>query len=98
VSDTDRVSRSRRSQIPVASRKSDRPAASGFLLRNAPLAQLVAAVRETAAGEAQIAPAIVQRMVEEFVRRLAPGTTRPTALDELTARELKVLKLIARAL
>jgi DNA-binding NarL/FixJ family response regulator len=55
-------------------------------------------VRATAAGEAQLAPAIVQRMVEEFVRRPAPGRTRPGALDELTERELDVLKLLARGL
>jgi DNA-binding NarL/FixJ family response regulator len=72
--------------------------ASGFLLKNAPPAQLVAAVRATAAGEAQLAPAIVQRMVEEFLRRPAPGTSRPAALDELTERELDVLKLLARGL
>jgi DNA-binding NarL/FixJ family response regulator len=72
--------------------------ASGFLLKNAPPAQLVAALRATAAGEAQLAPAIVQRMVEEFVRRPAPGTTRPAALDKLTARETEVLKLLARGL
>jgi DNA-binding NarL/FixJ family response regulator len=72
--------------------------ASGFLLKNAPPAQLIAAVRATAAGEAQLAPAIVQRMVEEFLRRPAPGTTRPAALDELTERELDVLKLLARGL
>ena len=72
--------------------------ASGFLLKNAPPAQLVAAVHATAAGEAQIAPAIVRRMVEEFVRRPPPGTTRPTALSELTEREIDVLKLIARGL
>jgi DNA-binding NarL/FixJ family response regulator len=72
--------------------------ASGFLLKNAPPAQLVAAVRATAAGEAQIAPAIVRRMVEEFVRRPPPGTTRPAALSELTEREIDVLKLIARGL
>jgi DNA-binding NarL/FixJ family response regulator len=72
--------------------------ASGFLLKNAPPAQLVAAVRATAAGEAQLAPAIVQRMVEEFLRRPAPGTTRPAALDELTERELDVLRLLARGL
>jgi DNA-binding NarL/FixJ family response regulator len=72
--------------------------ASGFLLKNAPPAQLVAAVRATAAGEAQLAPAIVQRMVEEFVRRPAPGTTRPAALDKLTDRETEVLKLLARGL
>jgi DNA-binding NarL/FixJ family response regulator len=72
--------------------------ASGFLLKNAPPAQLVAALRATAAGEAQLAPAIVQRMVEEFVRRPAPGTTRPAALDKLTDREAEVLKLLARGL
>jgi DNA-binding NarL/FixJ family response regulator len=72
--------------------------ASGFLLKNAPPAQLVAALRATAAGEAQLAPAIVQRMVEEFVRRPPPGTTRPAALDKLTDREAEVLKLLARGL
>jgi DNA-binding NarL/FixJ family response regulator len=72
--------------------------ASGFLLKNAPPAQLVAALRATAAGEAQLAPAIVQRMVEEFVRRPAPGTTRPATLDKLTDRETEVLKLLARGL
>lgn len=72
--------------------------ASGFLLKNAPPAQLVAAVRATATGDAQLAPAIVQRMVEEFVRRPPPGAARPRALDELTDRELDVLRLVARAL
>jgi DNA-binding NarL/FixJ family response regulator len=72
--------------------------ASGFLLKNAPPAQLVSAVRATAAGDAQLAPAIVQRMVEELVRRPAPGRMRPGVLDELTARELDVLKLLARGL
>jgi DNA-binding NarL/FixJ family response regulator len=72
--------------------------ASGFLLKNAPPAQLVAAVRATHAGEAQLAPAIVQRMVDEFVSRPAPGTTRPAALERLTERELGVLKLLARGL
>jgi DNA-binding NarL/FixJ family response regulator len=72
--------------------------ASGFMLKNAPPQRLVDAVRATAAGEAQLAPAIVQRMVDEFVRRPAPGASRPPAMEELTARELDVLKLIARGL
>lgn len=72
--------------------------ASGFLLKNARPAQLVAAVRATAAGEAQIAPQIVQRMVEDFVRRPPPGTSKPAALGELSDRELDVLKLVARGL
>jgi len=72
--------------------------ASGFLLKNAPPAQLVTAVRATAGGDATIAPEIVRRMVEEFVRRPPPGTAKPKRLDELSKRELDVLKLIARGL
>jgi DNA-binding NarL/FixJ family response regulator len=72
--------------------------ASGFLLKNAPPAQLVESVRATAAGEARLAPAIIQRMLGELVRRPPPGTTRPAELDELTDRELDVLKLLARGL
>jgi DNA-binding NarL/FixJ family response regulator len=72
--------------------------ASGFMLKNAPPGRLVEAVRATAAGEAQVAPSIVQRMVTEFVRRPSPGATRPPELDELTDRELEVLRLIARGL
>jgi DNA-binding NarL/FixJ family response regulator len=71
--------------------------ASGFLLKDAPRDQLVGAVRTVAAGDALLAPALVRRLVEDFVRRPAPGS-RPTALDELTARELEVLLLIARGL
>jgi DNA-binding NarL/FixJ family response regulator len=72
--------------------------ASGFLLKNAPPAQLVAAVRATARGDAQVAPEIVRRMVDEFVRRPPPGATKPDALTELSERELDVLKLVARGL
>jgi DNA-binding NarL/FixJ family response regulator len=72
--------------------------ASGFMLKNAPPQRLVDAVHATAAGEAQLAPEIVQRMVQEFVRRPTPGATRPSELEELTNRELDVLKLVARGL
>jgi DNA-binding NarL/FixJ family response regulator len=72
--------------------------ASGFMLKNAPPQRLVDAVRATAAGESQLAPEIVQRMVQEFVRRPTPGATRPSELEELTNRELDVLKLVARGL
>jgi DNA-binding NarL/FixJ family response regulator len=75
-----------------------RAGASGFLLKNAPPAELIAALRATARGDAQLAPAIVRRMVEEFVRRPAPGTVQPEALAELTAREVDVLRLVARGL
>jgi DNA-binding NarL/FixJ family response regulator len=72
--------------------------ASGFLLKNAPPSQLVAAVRATAAGETHIAPSIVERMVTDFVRRPPPGAGRPAALEQLTDREVEVLKLVARGL
>ena len=75
-----------------------RAGASGFLLKNAPPAELVSALRATARGDAQLAPAIMRRMVEEFVRRPPPGTIRPEALADLTAREFDVLKLLARGL
>lgn len=70
--------------------------ASGFLLKSAPPAQLTQAIRTVAAGDALLAPSITRRLVEQFVRRPAPGSKRPTRLAELTDRELEVLGLIAR--
>jgi DNA-binding NarL/FixJ family response regulator len=51
-----------------------------------------------AAGESLLAPAITQRLIEEFVRRPPPGSGPPAELAELTERELEVLKLIAQGL
>ena len=72
--------------------------ASGFLLKDAPRDQLVGAVRTVAAGEALLAPALVRRLIEDFVRRPAPGARSPTELNDLTGRELEVLTLVARGL
>jgi DNA-binding NarL/FixJ family response regulator len=72
--------------------------ASGFLLKDAPRDQLVGAVRTVAAGDALLAPALVRRLVEDFVRRPAPGARPPAELDDLTERELEVLTLIAHGL
>ena len=72
--------------------------ASGFLLKDAPRDQLIAAVRTVAAGDALLAPSLVRRLVEDFVRRPAPGSRSPARLIELTERELDVLMLIARGL
>ena len=72
--------------------------ASGFLLKTAPPRQLSDAVRTVAAGDALLAPSITRRLVEQFVRRPPPGASVPPGLEELTERELEVLKLLARAM
>jgi DNA-binding NarL/FixJ family response regulator len=74
-----------------------RAGASGFLLKDAPREQLVTAVRTVARGEALLAPAITQRLIERFVAR-PPASEVAPALTELSARELEVLHLVARGL
>ncbi len=72
--------------------------ASGFLLKDVRPERLAEAVRVVAAGEALLAPAITQRLIEEYVRRPLSGSAAPAELGALTERELEVLKLIARGL
>jgi DNA-binding NarL/FixJ family response regulator len=71
--------------------------ASGFLLKDVRSGELNEAIRTVAAGERMLAPAITRRLIEQYVRRPAPGTL-PPELEELTDRELDVLKLLARGL
>jgi DNA-binding NarL/FixJ family response regulator len=74
-----------------------RAGASGFLLKDRPPEELVAAVRVVASGEALLAPSVTRRLIEEFAKR--PDTlTPPAELDELTDRERDVLGLMARGL
>jgi len=72
--------------------------AIGFLLKDSPPESLVEAVRCAARGDALLAPAITRRLVEEFVRRPAPGASRPERLEPLTQRECEVLAEVARGL
>jgi DNA-binding NarL/FixJ family response regulator len=74
-----------------------RAGASGFLLKDAPPEQLVDGIRAVASGDALLGPSITRRVIEEYVRR-PPGSARPLSpeLEQLTARESEVLKLIAR--
>jgi len=75
-----------------------RAGASGFLLKDVPPEQLAAGIRVVAQGEALLAPSITKRLISEFAAA-APATPEPPrGLDELTARELEVFKLIARGL
>ena len=74
-----------------------RSGASGFMLKDAPPEELVAAVRLVARGEALLAPAVTRSVIEEFARRPAARAPEPpAALAELTAREREVLELLAR--
>ena len=73
-----------------------RAGASGFLLKDAPAADLINAVRVVAAGEALLAPSVTRRLIAEFAARPAADRPRPVALNALTPRETDVLRLIAR--
>jgi DNA-binding NarL/FixJ family response regulator len=70
--------------------------ASGFVLKDDPPEQLLAAIRTVASGDALLSPAITKRVIEQFAR--IPRPERPAQLDELTERELDVFRLIARGL
>jgi len=73
--------------------------ASGFLLKDVPPEQLVAGIRTVAQGEALLAPSVTRRVIDEFVRRPpSSGRELPPQVAELTARELEVLRLIAKGL
>ena len=74
-----------------------RAGASGFLLKDVPPEQLIAAIRVVAAGDGLIAPTITKRLIEQFARA-APPRLPPAGLDELTPREVEVLTLVARGL
>ena len=70
-----------------------RAGASGFVLKDDPPEQLIAAVRTVAAGDALLSPAITKRVIEQFTR--IPRPAPPKELDELTAREREVFLFIA---
>ena len=73
-----------------------RAGASGFLLKDSPRADLLAAVRAAAAGNALLAPTVTRRLIEAFARRPPEAAPSPARLGSLTAREREVLMLLAR--
>ncbi|GAA2334808.1 response regulator [Streptomyces sparsogenes] len=76
-----------------------RAGASGFLLKDAPPADLISAVRVVAAGEALLAPSVTRRLIADFARqRPAPRKNLAVRRSGLTPRETEVLELIARGL
>jgi len=74
-----------------------RAGASGFLLKDAGADELLHAIRVIAAGDALLSPSITRRLIADFAKRPA-RSERPAALADLTARELEVLRLLARGL
>lgn len=73
-----------------------RAGASGFLLKDAPAADLVNAVRVVAAGDGLLSPSVTRRLIAEFATRPGQHRPRPVSLTSLTDRETEVLRLIAR--
>ena len=75
-----------------------RAGASGFLLKDTPPGDLLAAIRVIAAGESLLAPTVTRRLIEEFTRRPEPAHRPVRGLGGVTAREREVLTLIAQGL
>jgi DNA-binding NarL/FixJ family response regulator len=73
-----------------------RAGASGFVLKDDPPEQLLAAIRTVAGGDALLSPAITKRVIKQFMR--IPQRTPSKKLDDLTEREFDVFRLIARGL
>jgi DNA-binding NarL/FixJ family response regulator len=73
-----------------------RAGASGFLLKDSPRGDLIAAVRAAAAGNALLAPSVTRRLIEAFARRPPETAPSPARLASLTTREREVLVRLAR--
>ena len=71
-----------------------RAGASGFLLKDTPPADLLAAIRVVAAGEALLSPSVTRRLIEEFTRRPEPSRRPVGVLEDTTDREREVLTLV----
>ncbi|MEO1245471.1 MAG: response regulator transcription factor [Pseudomonadota bacterium] len=75
-----------------------RAGASGFLLKDTPPEELVAAIRSVAKGGALLSPSITRRLIGRFADRLAADTAHADGLKRLTQREREVLAALARGL
>ena len=73
-----------------------RAGASGFVLKDDPPEQLIAAIRTVSAGDALLSPAVTRRVIQQFTR--IPRAAQPSGLEQLTGRERDVLRLVAQGL
>jgi DNA-binding NarL/FixJ family response regulator len=74
-----------------------RAGASGFLVKDMALEDILAAIRVVAAGEALLAPGVTRRLIEEFAARPEPAP-RQREIDGITGREREVLTLVGRGM
>jgi len=72
--------------------------ASGFLLKDVAPEELLSAIHVIAQGDSLLSPSVTRRLIESFVRDHPSTPQPPPGLDELTARELEILRLVARGL
>ncbi|HZG94975.1 MAG TPA: response regulator transcription factor [Mycobacteriales bacterium] len=72
-----------------------RAGASGFLLKNAPPEELVAAVRVAAEGDALLSPRVTRRVLDRLAAEAPTSSAARVRLGELTEREVGVLRLVA---
>ena len=72
-----------------------RAGAVGFMLKDAPPDDIIAAVRTVAAGDGLVAPRVTRRLIEEFAHPDRPAREQPPEVDQLTAREREVLEELA---
>ncbi|HEY1831028.1 MAG TPA: response regulator transcription factor [Acidimicrobiales bacterium] len=75
-----------------------RAGASGFLLKDTPPADLLAAIKVVAGGDALLAPSVTRRLIAEFAARHTTPASEREILDTLTERERDVLRLVARGM
>src|SRR3954470_7361277 len=75
-----------------------RAGASGYLLKDTPAKELVAAVRVIAQGDALLSPSVTKRLIEEFARQPGPQVAVASLPDDLTDREREALELLAHGL
>jgi DNA-binding NarL/FixJ family response regulator len=75
-----------------------RAGASGYMLKDTPAKELVAAVRIIAQGDALLSPSVTKRLIEEFANQAQPEVVTATLPDDLTDRERQALELLAHGL
>ncbi|WP_426403978.1 response regulator [Streptomyces sp. R-07] len=75
-----------------------RSGASGFLVKDVAVDDILSAIRVVASGDALIAPGVTRRLIEEFAARPEPARRPPRGLDGVTEREREVLTLVGRGL